>query len=273
VQNKITLIVSDIHHKWALAEKIITKVPHDEVIFVGDFFDDFNDTPEMVQETCDWFNGSVKKPNRIHLFGNHDQHYAFPYRTFRCGGYEQWKHFIVQDSVSNDTWDKLKWYYILDDTWLISHAGLHRLNLPKNIYTLHKDRRGFLKAIQEYLDAEILSGFRAIENNVPHWIFNAGRSRGGMQRVGGITWCDFEQEFSPIKGLHQIMGHTPQICQSPKWCIMDKDGKVSYPSSQVFTPTEFDNKNISFNIDIDVYNNMHYAVWDGKSLIVKSHKD
>src|ERR1041385_7456274 len=129
MEEKCTLILPGIHHKWELAEEIISKVKHDNVICVGDYYDDFNDTPEMVQDTCDWLVSSVSKPNRIHLFGNHDMGYAFSNRNLQCSGYEQWKYFIIHDLVPRSTWDKLKWYYILDNTWLITHAGLHNLFL------------------------------------------------------------------------------------------------------------------------------------------------
>ena len=273
MQKKVTLIIPDIHHKWALAEKIISGVPHDEVLFLGDYFDDFGDNPEMVQDTCDWLNASVAKPNRIHLFGNHDVHYAFAYRSFQCSGYDQWKYFIIHDSVSRETWDKLKWFHVLDNTWLTTHAGLHKFNLPDDIKALSNDRPTFLKAIAEYLDMEIVKGFQHGANNKSFWVFNAGHSRGGMQRVGGITWCDFDREFYPIKGLNQIVGHTPQSNGIAKWCVLNTDDKVSYHPTHLFSPQEVGNSEYSFNLGLDVYRNMHYAVWDGKSLTVKSHEN
>lgn len=275
MKHKVTLIIPDIHHKWELAENIIAKVKHDDVLFLGDYFDDFGDDPAMVQDTCDWFKTSVSKPNRIHLYGNHDVHYAFAYRTFVCSGYEQWKYFIIKDSISHDTWDKVKWYHILDDTWLTSHAGLHRLNLPQTIQDLSADRPVFLNAVREHLDASIINGFRAAANNVPYWIFNAGRARGGMQRVGGIIWCDYEREFAPIKGLNQILGHTPQVHGVPNWCVRNAKGQLTHPPTYRSTPTELSIKdpNYSVNIDLDVHKNMHYAVWNGKNLVARSHKD
>lgn len=268
---KITLILPDIHHDWEVAEEIIANVKHDEVLFLGDYFDDFDDTPEMVKATCKWLCGSVSKSNRIHLFGNHDVHYAFSYRNMKCAGYTQWKDFIIQDLVSRDVWNKLEWYYILDNTWFVSHAGLHELNLPEEIRKLHEDRPQFLKAIGEYLNESIYTALRCAANNQPFWIFNAGRARGGGQRVGGIVWCDYEREFHPIKGLNQILGHTPQSLGFPKWCLMN-DGKITFPSFDSHIPSQETilDPNASVNIDLDVYKKMHYAIWDGKTLQVKN---
>jgi len=275
MQNKVTLIVPDIHHNWRTAEKIIAAVPHDEVLFLGDYFDDFGDNPQMVQETCDWLTASVAKPNRIHLFGNHDIHYAFAYRYFQCSGYEQWKYFIAQDSVSRAVWDKLKWFHVLDNTWLVSHAGLHKFHLPDDIKQLSGDRTAFLHAIEEYLNLEVRKGFQHGANNKSFWTYSAGHARGGMQRVGGILWCDFDREFFPIKGLNQILGHTPQRYGIAKWCVLDEKESIAYRPVFEFNPPTggLDDPSKSYNIDLDVHQDMHYGVWDGKKLIVKSHKD
>jgi len=279
MNGKISLIIPDLHHRWGQAEKIISNVGADEVIFLGDYFDDFNDTPEMVRETCEWLEASVKKPNRIHLFGNHDVHYAFTYRTFQCSGYEQWKYFIIHDTLPREVWDKLVWYHLLDDQWLLTHAGLHKHNLPDSIKKLRTDRPKFIAAIKDHLDHSIKEGFKAAANNVGHWCFNAGLARWGMQKVGGITWCDFEREFFPIKGLNQILGHTPQM-QEPRWCVLDKDplnsdGQVGYRPSDLYTPTlkQLSDSELSHNIDLDVHGNTHYGIWDGKKFTIGNYRD
>ena len=270
MQNKVTLIIPDIHLRWQEAEDIIASVKHDEVIFLGDYFDDFGDNPEMVESTCDWFVASVKKPNRIHLFGNHDVHYAFPYRTFKCSGYEQWKDFIIGDNVPRDIWDKVKWYHVLDNTWLLTHAGLHKSHVPTHLRGLTAKRDEFFGELTKFLDVELKAGFRKAANNESSWILNAGRSRGGLFNVGGITWCDYNAEFHPLTGLNQIFGHTPQR-ERARWCVLDEQSKKPVNRSAfVWTPDEkrFHDTEESVNIDLDVWKNTHYATWDGKFLKV-----
>lgn len=270
MKNKVTLIIPDLHHRWKIAEDIIASVKHDEVIFLGDYFDDFGDDPSMVEATCDWLNSSVKKPNRIHLMGNHDIHYAFVYRSFQCSGYEQWKYFIAHDNVARETWDKLKWYHILDDMWLLSHAGLHKANLPADIRGMHTYRSTFLKTIGNYLDVEIREAFRRAANNKNYWTLNAGYSRGGSIPYGGIIWCDYEREFVPIKGLNQIVGHTPQ--KTAKWFVQQENGELNRHQVELWTPTTILNDvECSVNLDLDVYRKTHYGVWDGETLSVKCH--
>lgn len=145
--NKRTLILSDIHHKVDQATKIIKHVGADEVICTGDVFDDFNDTPDMVKNTCEWFEWFLNQPNHIFIGGNHDIHYMFPYRSFQCSGYAQWKYFIIHDMINPKLWEKLKWYHFLDNRWLLTHAGLHKLNVPSSITQFKNDRAKFIQEL------------------------------------------------------------------------------------------------------------------------------
>jgi hypothetical protein len=267
---KTTLILGDIHHRVDQADEIIRHVKADEVISIGDAFDDFVEDPEVVRHTAEWFVDFVNQPNHIFIAGNHEMHYAFANRSFVCSGYQQWKYFQINDIVSRKDWNKMVYYHILDGKWLLSHAGLHNLHVPPEIVKLHTDRPKFLAELSTYLDAQIIEGHR---NN--SWIFGAGHSRGGDQRVGGITWNDFEREFYPVKGLNQIFGHTSQGLGFAKWCVQRGDSKPEfYPVGQFqVNPTMIDNVNISVNIDLDVHRNIHWATWNGKKLKVFNYKD
>jgi hypothetical protein len=256
---KQVLIIPDIHLKWEMANRIIDHVGADEIIFLGDYFDDFNDTPEMVNEMVDWLEHSVRQPNRIHIVGNHDMHYAFPEPKFICSGFKQWKMFIIRDRLSQKFWENLKFYHILDGTWFCSHAGLHDLHVPHRIKDLRADRPVFLTALSEYLDKEIIKGFRG-----KSWIFRAGRARGGIQRVGGITWCDYTREFKPVVGLNQLLGHTPiDASLGNKWIN----------SAYAPKPPDYTDTNHSYNLDIDTWGGMRWAVWDGSTLEIGNYSD
>lgn len=268
---KITLIIPDLHLRWQQAQKIIASVKTDQIIFLGDFFDDFGDNPEMIGEMCDWLEAEVKKPNRTFLWGNHDVHYARAESHLQCSGYEQWKYFLIRDRFENTkVWDAFKFFHILDGTWLLTHGGLHKFHLPENIANLHTDRPTFLKAVEQYLEEESRKAFRR-----ESWMTQAGFSRGGGQRVGGLTWCDFEREFFPIKGLNQIVGHTPQGLGFAKWCYLKGNSSVTYHPVGALTPKPEDYHDVqrSYNINLDVYRNTHWAVWDGKQLRVFNYQD
>lgn len=251
---KLTLIIPDIHLKCELADRIIYSVGADEIIFLGDYFDNYGDDPTSVGNTCDWLCKSVTFPNRIHLFGNHDMHYAFASKYFQCSGYEQWKYFYINDRVPRNVWDKLKYYHVLDDTWLLSHAGIHNKYIQNMKFKTQKE---FLQKISNMLDSEIVQGHR---NN--SWIFHSGFGRGGNQYAGGITWCDYELEFEPTVGLNQILGHTP-VPPTDRWKVIH-NGKLieNVPTDEI------DYKDItkSYNLDLDSRGNFHWATWDGKNI-------
>lgn len=267
---KHTMIFPDIHLRVEQAEKIIKHVCPDEVIFLGDYFDDFGDDPPSITEACTWLEYSVKQPNRIHLFGNHDLHYAYANRCFQCSGFADWKYWHIQDNLDRSVWDKLRHYYFLDDTWLLSHAGLHKLNLPKDIRVLYKDRKAFHAAIDKFLAESVKEGFQKNGG----WIFRAGAARWGTQRVGGITWCDFNREFHPIRGLNQIFGHTPQM-QEARWCFLGAKSPISIRPCSLSNPLPETIQNVehSVNLCLDVHRNTSWAIWDGKEIKVFNYLD
>lgn len=276
MSNQITLIIPDLHHRWYQAERIIQTVGADQIVFLGDYFDDFGDTPEMVKDTCDWLESSVQRPNRTHLFGNHDQHYAYEYQTFRCSGYEQWKYFIIHDTLNQKVWDELKWYYFVDNRWLLTHGGLHKSLVPESILAKRTDRQLYVKELSDFLDQSIRQGIQDGANHKSSWVFNAGHARWGTQKVGGITWCDYLREFNPFKGMNQIVGHTPCDKGMPwHWTRINDDGNVLHPQYKNWhpTPEQLDNPDLSANICLDVHGNTHWAVWNGKKLEIGNYKD
>jgi len=280
MNNEIVLIIPDIHHKVDEVEKIIRSVGADKVIFLGDYFDNIDDTPEVVKYTCDWLVHSVKMPNRIHLFGNHDVHYAFPYKKLECTGYEQWKYWLIQDITENKIWNNLKWFYFLNNRWLLTHAGLHRNNVPDKILQLKNDRKNFIENISNWLKQEIRIGLNKIANNQYSWIFNAGKSRNGPFQVGGITWCDFNREFLCVPGINQIVGHSPQLGE-PNWNYLSESGMVVHYKASQWTPPSggsspvgvLDNPKLSSNICLEVVGNMHWMIWNGKTVEIGNYRN
>lgn len=272
---KTTLIIPDIHLGHNCAEKIIKSENPDEVIFLGDYFDDFMDDPYQIRETAEWLVDSAHLPNRIHLWGNHDVHYGYKYRINRCSGYAQHKEWLIDEYVKPETWKKLKFFHILDNRWLLTHAGMHVYHLPPKIKVLYKNRSQFLKELTNHLNDWSHIAVRHMANNEEDWFSGAGRSRGGFLHVGGIYWCDFISEFSPIRGLNQIVGHTPS--KTPKWANLLPDSEeVSLIPNEGFypLPENLDNPEYSFNLCLDT-KLKYYALWDSstKELKIKSVKD
>lgn len=204
------LILPDVHNRWEKAERVIKLVAPDQVIFLGDYFDDFGDDPHTIAETADWFHHSVNQPNRIHLCGNHDTHYWFADNPrCRCSGYDQYKSIAINDLVQQRDWQKLKFFHVIDDKWLLSHAGVHPAWLNPSKFKACDFPEYSLNYLKKRLKQDSEACLIALGRFQHHWFTTSGFARGPSPYYGGITWCDWNKEFHPIKGINQIVGHTP----------------------------------------------------------------
>lgn len=216
-----SIIISDIHNRvdWiedALLSPLIQ--PYDNVIFLGDYFDDYNDTPQDAANAARWLRLSLQKPNRIHLTGTHDIWYRFPYNRFiAASGNTEAKMHVIRGILTQEDWNILKLYHY-EQNFLMSHAGVH-INLISEYVFKHKnlfDKYIVNKELQlngqEIVDKIVkpatIEAINRVKDGYSHPWLDAGVVRGGLQSVGGITWLDWIYEFKPIPGLNQIVGHT-----------------------------------------------------------------
>lgn len=197
-----TIVIPDIHNHWGWIEPALEilkkKYNYDEVVFLGDYFDSFHDSAFMAQGTAMWLKKSVNEPDRIHLLGNHDMPYMHSNPCLYCPGFSQAKKNVINSNLTREDWDKFKPAYFTQD-FLMSHAGFH-----PNLIT-HP-----VKGIPtpEELVGMADWGLNSIKTGIFHELFLPG-SRMAEQRHGGITWQDWDDEFAPVDGVNQIVGHTP----------------------------------------------------------------
>ncbi len=213
------VVIPDLHHAPNLAQlemRIALEAP-DKIIFLGDYFDQYGDTPETAAEMATWLAASMAQPNRIHLLGNHDLPYAWPgANAARCPGYNEAKRDAIHAVIPRETLATLPFYHWHDDL-LFSHAGLSRRLLPPALAAGN---------VVEWLAAQAFAARTALDLNKSHPLLAIGQARGGPASAhGGLFWCDLS-EFQPVAGIHQIFGHTPreQIStlhkpESCNWCI------------------------------------------------------
>ena len=129
-KNQKILIIPDIHNHFNQAETIIKKEKDsDLIIFLGDYFDDFNDTEHDIHEAAKWLHYSINQKNRIHLWGNHDS-YGYNNKLLICSGFQSWKYYVIKSYVTKEDWQKAHYFIILPGNWLLTHAGLHPSWLP-----------------------------------------------------------------------------------------------------------------------------------------------
>ena len=206
----IGVIVPDVHEEIGRLKKVLEKYDPlvDWIVFLGDFFDTFEGLTWKTGEITRWLAENVFNPKYIFCFGNHDLHYMMPINNLVCSGFDPKKLEIIRNILTDKHWKMFKLMHFLFDApqpnedrneWLVSHAGLH----PYFVHPFHGWSRKFM---QEQCD-EALHKLKFEQNVVP--LLQCGRGRGGIARVGGVVWADWNREFEPIEGLNQIVGHTP----------------------------------------------------------------
>ncbi|MEZ5303085.1 MAG: metallophosphoesterase [Verrucomicrobiales bacterium] len=191
-----TLIIPDLHHHTDEAEDVIARIPADRVVFLGDYFDNFGDTPEVAARTARWLRDSLGKADRVHLFGNHDLPYAFPRNaSLYCPGWTPEKNAAVGEVLRAHHWAQLRLLH-LDGRFALCHAGLSPDLFAHPLAGIDPDR-----VAQRC--AEALDHARAkIPDPALGWGLGMDDPR------AGITWLRWW--LLPVSPpLCQIVGHTP----------------------------------------------------------------
>jgi len=119
-------VIPDLHNKIDVADYIINEEDAhvDEFVLLGDYFDDYNDTPEDNRETGLFINEFINNDKFKFLIGNHDLHYIINHAPYQCkNSYEDEKFNAINEVVSEDAWEKMVWTHIRDK-WLFSHSGI-----------------------------------------------------------------------------------------------------------------------------------------------------
>ncbi len=120
-----TLVLPDVHHHTQAAEDAISFFQPDAVVFLGDYFDHFHDTPEHAYATALWLRESLAQPNRVHLWGNHDLPYAFPRNPAAwCPGFSEEKRVRVAEVLDHSHWAQLRVVHFLRPDLCCCHAGM-----------------------------------------------------------------------------------------------------------------------------------------------------
>jgi hypothetical protein len=195
-----TLVVGDIHTKlYPLLGFLETWKGN--VIFTGDYFDDFGDDAYSNMRVAEWLRENLDNPKYTFLIGNHDfQYMTLPF-LFYCSGFNEHKHEAINKILKKSDWEKFKFFHHVDHYWF-SHAGITSHWFAHPIEGLTVDN--VYKTIEK-CDKYIMTG--PLDNILPLWA--ADMFRGGLYKKGGLLWNDWNnREFIP--NVTQVMGHTPQ---------------------------------------------------------------
>ena len=119
-------VIPDLHNRVHVADEIINLENNnvDKFLFLGDYFDDYEDTPEDVRNAGLFINEYINNDKFLFLLGNHDVQYIIDHPAFACkGSFSREKFDAINEVVSVDAWEKMLWTHV-EDKWIFSHAGI-----------------------------------------------------------------------------------------------------------------------------------------------------
>ncbi len=191
-----TLVIGDLHGDIELYMRMMLRFDMHNIILVGDYLDSFKHTRKQQLELIELILKDINDGRVQALKGNHELSYLMPKRM-RCTGYASsfGAHLMP---LFGDMHRLLKPYILMPELKiLLTHAGLSKRLLPTESNCLTD-----MNLLTMWLDQQV----RDIDYGS---VYNIGSARGGADDIGGIFWCDWDWDFTPIEGLTQIFGHTP----------------------------------------------------------------
>lgn len=226
------LILPDLHNRIATHQAIIDQEQADRVLHLGDYWDDWGDGPHHARLTAEWVRERIRFGD-ILLLGNHDIWYLYKYQHHRCPGNDWRKENAIDTTLTHkDTQAFLLFYWLRSDL-LATHAGLAGPWVPQG--TTKRNMHGVVE--EQLSEAET----RVKYGDTHPLIHCCSQVRGGWHKVPGVLWQSWE-EFAPVPGLSQIVGHTPaaeprilrafggtNYCidtHSRHYAVLEEDGKI-----------------------------------------------
>lgn len=201
-----TFIIGDLHNHIDWVEPWLESHPHDKVIFLGDYFDNFHDTKKIARKTAKWLANSVSKENRVHLMGNHDMPYRFPWNYyFDCPGWTPEKQQVITSEFENisklsgyNPWTKIKLAHFDHENKIIySHAGL-----SGKLFKVCPINGPNLKNYETQLTLDLEECYTKGNKRIDSVQQNLDYT------YNGITWVRW-WHIKLLPGVTQVVGHTP----------------------------------------------------------------
>lgn len=193
------IIIPDIHNFIWDIEKFLASQKYDLVVFLGDYFDNFNETLEGTAHTARWLKKSLAHKNRKHLLGNHDAAYRFfTNRGLYCDGFSLEKSYIINKILSAEDWAKTNLIHF-EGNFIFSHAGVTQKTFEHPVLGINKD----------YIEKKCEEAIKIAEAGLVNEVWDWGKVQGGWKGTGrGITWVRW-WDLKVLNGWNQIVGHTP----------------------------------------------------------------
>jgi hypothetical protein len=212
------LVIPDVHQNFERAEEIVAAHGTDcaSVVFLGDYLDSREcRSLEALRATLVWLRASLRDPRRTHLLGNHDLAYVFCARDTFCTGWNDRRQDVFNEVIGTElAWMRENMHLAIQaGPWVLSHAGFGPKCRDASVDQLLAWAGHAHRALPR------LGGRGPV-----HCLNGCGRSRGGYQSEGGLTWLDWLDEFQPLPGIHQLVGHTSDV--APRYRHLNCEGHL-----------------------------------------------
>lgn len=224
-----TLIIPDVHQRIKDVQFALENNTYDEVVFLGDWFDSFLQPPdvESFEGTCLFLKSLItdhkNRDKFIFLIGNHDINYIYtnnkksnsaPCRVlpYYCSGFtssksSKFRKIFFDDNKKDSFFIKHFKPIHRSQGWTFSHAGVVPNHFPY----------GYGIDDLVTLSEEVWKNFRELHFTHNYLISGVGYVRGGRDPIGGVLWCDWNNEFYPSEMVgKQVCGHTTM--RTPTCC-------------------------------------------------------
>lgn len=196
-----TLVIGDIHGRdiW----KKIVDQSFDRVIFLGDYFDTYDNIPSQDQilnfkAICDF---SLKNKGKVvMLIGNHDYHYL-PHTKDRYSGYNSRYAKVIRNEILSAIEQDLLQIGHCEGKYIMTHAGVTKTWLAS--------KREVLKDFDKH-KCMICSLNKLFKKDPLHFDFYMGDDSGcGNDRRQGPLWVrPGPLQTDGFEGNIQVVGHT-----------------------------------------------------------------
>lgn len=205
------IIIPDIHQNIQFMDYIVSKHEGHKFVFLGDYFDTHDPQKYKSNDFCYYFRDFIEKQtNSIFLMGNHDLHYYEALSLmggrkyfagslkYKCSGFSKNRVKTIKKIIGVDFFKSLRLYHQEND-FTMSHAGFSpyhfkpMLNVEENLMTWKEE----MDKLHDYIRTPFYSP-----------LDHSSIKRGGKSKIGSPIWMDFLDEFEPIEGLNQVVGHT-----------------------------------------------------------------
>jgi predicted phosphodiesterase len=195
--------IGDLHGKSVWREALKQHPDADKVIFIGDYVDSRDDTPDerVYQNLMEIIQTKKRLPDTIVLLlGNHDLQYIY-YPEYSCSGFRpEAQKKLTALFRRNKKLFQVAYQY---QTYLFTHAGVSKSWYTDNLPVLAKVAKIRIENLAEVFNEVNESKYQEVLHTV-------GEIRGGFDGdSGGITWADIRETLQdPLPGFRQVVGHS-----------------------------------------------------------------